>query len=292
MGPGRLRKLRRSGRNASWLRTGVSAATRSLSEDSSTSRDSRKPAPDSGRPEGAVTRTTPSTRSTLLASSTWRSRVLRVSSRSCQTEARRFSTAARSLRIATTPRPVRPADGTATSTISRAKVRRKLSSSMGDRPGHSSRDINLPGVASALVTGEQTAVARASRARLPTPPCGAFHPWEPGRPVAPAAGGTDDERHAWWALGAAAVLAGAVACSGAIGPDGGLLADGGTLPDGGIPGRRLHRFRPAPRLRRMGARTAGARRSTRASPTRGPRIRRCGRSIRPMATRSSAATRR
>jgi hypothetical protein len=33
--------------------------------------------------------------------------------------------------MATTPRPVRPADGTATSTIKRANVRRKLNSSMG-----------------------------------------------------------------------------------------------------------------------------------------------------------------
>ena len=82
-----------------------------------------------------MTFTPASVRVMVLASRDWRKRVARVSSRSCHTEARRFSTAARSFRIATTPSPVSPADGTATRTIRRAKVRRKLSSSMGTDRG-------------------------------------------------------------------------------------------------------------------------------------------------------------
>jgi hypothetical protein len=82
-----------------------------------------------------MTRTPPSAQVTVLASRAWRNRVERVSSRSCQTVASRFSTAARSLRMATTPSPVRPAEGTATSTIKRAKVRRKLNNSMGTDRG-------------------------------------------------------------------------------------------------------------------------------------------------------------
>ena len=68
--------------------------------------------------------------------SVWQDRLDTLATRLRQTlEASRFSTAARSFRIATTPSPVSPADGTATRTIRRAKVRRKLSSSMGTDRG-------------------------------------------------------------------------------------------------------------------------------------------------------------
>ena len=45
-------------------------------------------------------------------------------------EVHRFSTAARSLMIATTPKPLRPAEGSTTSRITSANVRRKLVRSM------------------------------------------------------------------------------------------------------------------------------------------------------------------
>ena len=49
-------------------------------------------------------------------------------SRSAQSASNRFSTAARSLMIANTPKPDRPAEGSTTRRMMRVKVRRKLSS--------------------------------------------------------------------------------------------------------------------------------------------------------------------
>ena len=79
---------------------------------------------ESTRPEGALT-IRPSRVSVMAAfSSALAKRAVRVSSRLAQAVSSRFSTAARSLMIATTPNPESPADGNTTSSISRVNARR------------------------------------------------------------------------------------------------------------------------------------------------------------------------
>src|SRR5512144_2613131 len=138
--------------------------------------------------------------------------------------------------MATTPRPVSPAEGTATSTISSANVRRKLSSSMGTDRGMTAEETNRPGVPSALPRVNRVRSARASRPHLATPTSGALHPGSPaGRYSGTRAGWTTTDMRSGGRWVAAAVvvtaLAGAVACSGGISqggpPDGGVVADGG-----------------------------------------------------------------